>query len=324
MSDFFENPRSPGLIGFALGGVILLGFGGLSMAVFDDRLNGNNASEIKDEIRDHDFNLLAVENEIKEAKRISARHQRNKEVYLKIENNKNKTARLENQKEELKAEIESKTASINQLSEEQLAYRDQYRTHERKRAIGEEYEEIALTTGKLLKNVKIREVLPDKIRFTTETGGSSVEWKELHEDWITRFQIGEGELEEHRQKLKMARLQRGQVREVTQKNRSLELREMELNKSRNRIASTLKNRRAQISQANGKINSLLERENEYLSKESAARAKGHPSSHGNTARKARHTADKLATASRLASRQIVELEKELKSVEQQIKLLKEK
>ena len=239
MSDFFESARSSGVIGITLIIFLLIGFGALFLAVFDDRLNGENASKLKGMIHEQGAELYGLESELEWAE-AALLEQKRIEVIASDLNRKNKELEILTQKESaLTEQIDSQKKAIEQLSAEQVAYREQYRAYAREKAIGEKIEELTLASGKVLKKVEIREILPDKIRFTTEFGTKSVAWDEFSDDMRERFQVGEGELEAHQAKLAAIQARRNQLAAEGRNERGVYLREMELKKSLTRVERSL-------------------------------------------------------------------------------------
>ncbi len=321
MSDFFESVRSPGVVGVLLGLVVLLSFGGLSMAVFDDRLNGNAASALKNDVEEQELQILSLKNDIERAEEDIVTEKKNKVIAQKMHSTSLSYDEFVEKESDLMESIASKKKAIVQGEEKLLAYRERYRAYERNRAIGEQFEEVVLTTGKVLDKAKIREIFPDKIRFSTSKGGTSVSWKELPETWRDRFQIGEGELEQHKEKMSMLRKQRMQEAQVLQQKRGTEMRELELKKRVSRIANTITSKRRMIERDRASANILRSKAQQLRLRASSSQARGSVSSHSSNALKADSDAEKLKARIRISETKIVELEKERKTLETELSKL---
>lgn len=322
ISELFESARSPGVIGIVLGLVVLLSFGILSMAVFDPRLNGDNVSALKEQVRDQGLEIFSLEDEIERTKNEVLDQKRNEEVGRKLVIAEKTYKLLEDKKADLEEDIETAKKEIVRFGEEQLAYRDEYRPYERKRAIGEAFEEIELTNGKILKKATIKELQTNKVRFTTEFGSATATWEELPQSWRDRFQIGEGEIEAANLKLEEARKKRNEALVEVRKNRSLELREMELTKSLSRISKSIDAKREEMESARAKAAILRTKAADYRVMEREARQRGNTSSHRNSARKAEAAAEKLSAGIRLSEGKIDELVREKTTIEAELRQLK--
>ncbi|MBK1835275.1 hypothetical protein [Roseibacillus ishigakijimensis] len=310
MSDFMDGMRSPGAIGVILGIVVLAGFGGLSTMVFDDRFNGDAAARLKAEIQEQKIEILTLENDIEVAERRIAQQQENEGVARELAVVEKSLQPLEERQKELAKAIEEEKVRIEEIGEELLSYRDEYRIYERKRAIGEIFDEIVLTTGKKLQQAEIKEIFADKIRFTTQFGSSSATWKELPESWRDRFQIGEGELEAHREMMTQSREQRAEKMVALRKERNASLRKMELKKSLERINRDLEASRVEMEKARANVAILKSKAGSLRNRAQDARIRGSVSTHSNEADKAEASAERLSAGVRLAQNKIKELEKE--------------
>lgn len=240
MSDFFERARSTGFIGVAIIIFMLLGFGTLFLMVFDDRLNGENAAKLRDNVREQAFELYGLEDEVDWAEVKLLEQERIAVVSKELEKTHKVLDVLSRKESDLTTQIEGEKEAVERLGKEQLAYRDDYREFVRNEAIGDTFEELVLSSGKKLTNLKIREILPDKIRFTTQFGTTAATWEELPEDWHERFQVGKGELEEHKAKLEEQQKKRHELAAETQSSRGARLRELELKKSLERVKKSAK------------------------------------------------------------------------------------
>ncbi len=319
MSDFFETARSPGVVGVVLGLVVLGGFGALGMAVFDGRLNGDNATKLKDEVREQSVAIFTLEADIERVEEELVAQKRNEAVAKKLAVATKTMELLEKRAAEFPPQIEKLKSEITQINDDQLAYRDEYRLYERQRAVGESFPEIELVNGKTLKKATIKEILTDKVRFTTEFGSATAEWEELPQAWRDRFQIGEGELEQHNQVMDEMRRKRDLASAAAQAQRGTQLREMELQKSIRRITSDISSKKSDMENARGKVTILRNKAREYRNRSSEARLRGNTSSHSSSAQKAENQAEKLNVFVRLTRDKISELEREKRRLESELR-----
>lgn len=195
MSDWFESYGGPGTVGVVLGLLVLLGFGGLTVAVWDGRFNGDNATALANEIKGKELEVEGYLNEKIWLEKELVKQEQEKLLQEKTAALEKTASSVLAKKSELQKAIEAEEATAEKIRQEKVAYREDYRVHERSRAEGESYDSLVLKNGRELKGVRILKVFPDRVSFATEFGSSAIDWSELPDSWSTRFQAGEGELE---------------------------------------------------------------------------------------------------------------------------------
>lgn len=322
MSVFFESVRSGGVIGMSLLGVLLVGFGALFLAVFDDRFNGENATKLKETVRAQSFEIYELEDLISAGEANLLNQKRNEVIVEKI-GKVTKTLNLLTEKEtELTAQIESNKKSLIEISDAQLTYRDEYRKYERERAVGETFDELTLVSGKKIKNAKIREILTDKVRFSTEFGSSSVTWDKLPDSWRERFQVGEGELKVYREKVADLRAQRNLVNAAADAKHEVYLREIDMKRSLDSMKKDLQKKTQ--TRDKGKNKSAQEKAKgiSYQEKANSTSLSGNRKSYLKTAREAVAEASKIDARVRIIEGQIRDLEKSISKLEYDIEKMK--
>lgn len=195
MSDWFESYGGPGTVGVVLGLFVLLGFGGLTLAVWDGRLNGDNATALANDIKSREIEIAGYNDEKIWLQKKLVKQEKEKFAKEKLTSLEKTIDAVLAKKVELERAIETEEKIAETVREKKMAYRDEYRDYERSRAAGESYDSIVLKNGRELKGVKILKVFPDRVSFATEYGSSAIDWNDLPESWSTRFQVGGGELE---------------------------------------------------------------------------------------------------------------------------------
>ena len=339
MSDFFESARSSGVIGVGLIIFLLIGFGALFLAVFDDRLNGENASKLKGRLHDQGADIYALEGEIEWAESALVAQKQMGILHEKVERSSKVLEVLTRKETALTEEIKKEKEAIEQIGKEQLAYREEYRVVSRKRAIGETFDEITLANGKVLKKVKIREILPDKIRFTTPYGTTNVRWEEFSNDMRERFQIGEGELEAYQAKLVALRAKRFEMAAEGKSEHAVYLREMELKRRLSQLERSLRDKKGKRDKASLKVSALQTKAASYRAKygsvsnttyyseysgyystPSATKGKGYL----NAAIRTEKEASSLSSKINVANVQIQGLEEEKQKLERELNQVKAK
>ncbi len=319
MSSFSENARSPMVIGVVLGLVVLVAFGGLGMAVFDGRFNGDNASRLKDEIIEQSVEIESLENKIESIEEEIIAQKRNEEVALKLDTVVKTLEVLEEKESALEKQIDDIQKEIVHIDEEQVAYRDEYRVYERNRALGEKVASVTLQSGKELKDVTIKEIMTDRVRFTTEFGSTTATWDELPESWKERFQIGEGELVKHAAMMKEAQLKTSLAQAASSAEHGNQLRIMELKRSVDKTSKELEQKKNDVERGRARMASLKRQASELRSKHREALARDRKSSHLLSANKIEGEIDRVDRAVRATSDAIKDLQKQKGQYERELR-----
>jgi predicted RNase H-like nuclease (RuvC/YqgF family) len=110
-----------------------------------------------------------------------------------IEVEKAQRQRLEEEVEANRGQIETLRKELQETRETFENYRRDFQLQSRVRAVGEELESLAITSGRVYQGVKIRAVLRDSIVFTHSEGQARLPIKNLGEKWMKRFDVGESE-----------------------------------------------------------------------------------------------------------------------------------
>lgn len=310
-----ESYRGPGAAGVILGLIVVLGLGGLTVAVWDGRFNGDNATALRELVDTQQGEIQSLENEIANTKSDILLFTRKKAVASKLENLQKVVAATISRRDELRATVAKYQDEIATIGEEQDAYRQKYREFERARAIGETYETLVLTNGKILRNVKLRRIKPMKVSFATEYGTATATWDELPPEWKMRFQIGSGEIEAHREALQKANLERALVMEGNREKKMDELKAMDKRQRIYLLTREIKNMASNCQSAEGKIANLKTQERLYLSRAGRASSAGAARTHRNSATRVKVEIKDLKTKIRVGRKRIVEMRSELAALE---------
>lgn len=315
MADWMENYGGPASVGVILGLVVLLGFGGLTAAIWDGRLNGDDATELREEVRVQEGEIVGLEREIAYTKDENLAFKRKEAVANKLKSLKKVLAATTVRRDELKEAVAASQAEIAAIHQEQDDYREEYRAYERNRAIGEIYQTIELTNGKVLTDVKLRRMTPDKVSFATEFGSTSVTWDELPPEWKVRFQVGSGEVEAHRKALEEAKMARALIME---ENRDVNIANLKLKEKKNRISTLARKIREMESDcrvAEERIAVLETEAQKYQRRVARASTQGAAKTHRNSAEKVRTQIRAMQSRLNEARRFISEMEREKKNLE---------
>lgn len=117
----------------------------------------------------------------------------NRRIRGEIEVEKAQRQRLEEEVKENRTKIESLRKELEQSRETHETYRREFQLQSRVRAVGEEMESLAISSGRVYEGVKIRAVLRDSIVFTHRDGQARLPIKNLGEKWMKRFDVAESE-----------------------------------------------------------------------------------------------------------------------------------
>lgn len=187
--DFFSSSRGPGVVGVFLGVVVLGGFGGLGLVIFNDRSFGESELTPQEELamqagRIDDLanqldGLKEEQNQVREREKLVeqiAGMQRSLELQRGV---------VSSLEEKTIAAGEAITAEQNKLE----AYKADYRQAERASAIGEKFDELVLQDGTVYRKVEIRGFTDTKVDLLHAKGLAGVDWEELPASWRDRFQF---------------------------------------------------------------------------------------------------------------------------------------
>ena len=279
MSGVLDSYGGPTTVGIVLGLIVLLSFGGLTALVWDDRLNGTNATALVELLQEQEQEIQVLKNQKAWKEEELLKQDQRKLMTKEIASLEKMASSLVLKKEQLQKGIEEEEAHLEELKKEKLEYRDVYRVYERKRAAGEKYKSIALKNGKELKNVEITKVYPDRVSFSTEFGSSSKTWEMLPDEWGERFQVGEGELEVYNAMSERVRSERVKQIKSLAEARQKEQEAHHLNRRLKTVIREIKSLELDVENAKGSIKRHSAKIDEYRRRGQIAREKGNLTSY---------------------------------------------
>lgn len=187
-TDLMSSGRGPGVIGFLIAMLIILGFGALLTLAFDEGSQGAHIS-IEAVIRNQGKD---IENYVLQSE---AGNKRLAKAAARIEDDK-KSRRLKVQNQSLAtgvqaAETRAKAAHsvVAKQTEVFENYKDQYRAHVRGLAKGRVYDQLETQAGTVYKNVNIRDVTPVGIQIRHDDGHKRIAFEELPQEMQDHFQF---------------------------------------------------------------------------------------------------------------------------------------
>ena len=190
-----SSGRGPGMIGMVLALIVLVGFGALFVLVFDESFQGGGPSLqsiLKEQKADmeslnrritYDKDRLARSTDIRSAAAEFAEKSRENEEQ------KATIAELQQTSDTLKSEIGAKEDAFE-------AYKDEYREYVRNAAVGEKMAALISTSGRIYKDVEIREVNSVGMQIRHQNGLKRIPYEELPEIMRDRFQFDEEQKQE--------------------------------------------------------------------------------------------------------------------------------
>ena len=190
MSSFItSNEKGPLAIGFFLAVVVLVGLCIFMLAVDETliSLGGNESLRSQNRRQKEEIRSLAAQLTELEHKKIEAA--KNQEIAAKLKKiakeNESMTAELESLRGKLTAETDALDAANREFED----YKNQYRDHVRKKAVGETVARLVTLGGVTYENVIIREVTPIGIQIRHADGVKGIPYDELPQDMQDYYQF---------------------------------------------------------------------------------------------------------------------------------------
>jgi Skp family chaperone for outer membrane proteins len=186
--DLISSGRGPGVIGMFMAVVVLVGFGAISIFVFDAELQGEENSVAAQIRRQTDeIDLLTHQITLNNARAEDSANviQSNKKLEELVKKNaadEVKLANLRDAASEAKDSIFAKTREYN-------TYVSDYRNQIRRKAVGEVVPVLKLKSGESYTDVEIREVTDIGVEIRHSGGQSRLAFEKLSSEWQERFQF---------------------------------------------------------------------------------------------------------------------------------------
>lgn len=187
-SDAMSSGRGPGMVGMLMALLVLLGFGAMSLLVFDKNLQGGGKS-IESVVRENEDEIDSLKLQIEQAKEELQTIKKN------VENTKKGQA-LSAEMATIRAEAEAVTdkmskgiEEISKLDQQFQEYRNKYRAQVRNDAEGEKLAEIKTIGGTTYYDVELKEVSEIGIAIRHRDGSKRITYEELAPEWQEKFQF---------------------------------------------------------------------------------------------------------------------------------------
>lgn len=310
VDDMFSSSKGPGVIGMLLGVVVLAGFAGLGMAVFDGRFNGDNANSLENKLETQAAEILRLTNRVVAINEAIDKSRSDDKVRGEAQVAENRIKLIDETITGASSEVEELKLELETIRNGRLEYRQTYRDAVRAKAVGEKIDELEILSGKVYKSITIRSVDALGLAFTDETGPKKVDCKVLPMAMQDYYQFGEEEAEVQRVKEReieagvTARIVKISEQKKEQKMKAAERqKEEEKRKAEWRIVKL----EAGIRAAESNVQAELRKAADYRRMHREARARGNISSHTSKARQAEEAAQRWRNAIVTARGQIADL-----------------
>jgi len=187
--DMMSSARGPGVIGTVLALIVLVGFSGLFLLVFDENPKGSAGLSLAAVVKHHESEIETLHSNIsiarKNAEAIPILEKQTTDIETitrSTRTNKGTVTGLQNRMASLRADIETARNNL-------LAYKAKYRAYMRDRAKGEKIDEITTLSGKTFKQVSVREVTPIGMQIRHADGFTRIPYEDLPLAMQERFQF---------------------------------------------------------------------------------------------------------------------------------------
>lgn len=186
--DLLSSGRGPGVIGMFMAIIVLVGFGAISIFVFDAELQGEGVS-IESVIRRQTEEIETIQHQIETNETIIADSAKmvaqNARIDGLIKQNAADAAKLGELREGSSAAKDSIFAATKALN----TYIADYRNYVRRKAIGEKIPELKLKSGESYSDVEIRDVTEIGVEVRHPGGQGRIAFEKLSAEWQERFQF---------------------------------------------------------------------------------------------------------------------------------------
>ena len=186
--DLMSSGRGPGVVGLLMALLVIGGFGGIYIFVFDKEMQGGGKSieyvirEQAEEIETLQVQIAHNNAAVEDSKKGADSGKKADALTAEAAATKEKIAALEAQMSKVIAETVT-------LEKEFQDYSTSFRTQVREDAVGEKFPTLKTVSGSEYAEVEIREVTEVGISIRHQYGSKRITYEELTEEWQQRFQF---------------------------------------------------------------------------------------------------------------------------------------
>lgn len=190
LSDLMTSARGPGVIGTVLALIVLLGFGGLSILVLEDKsiMGGENKHT---QIKSKQKAIQEKQLEMEHWKKADVEYRQRKKQLGEIENKQRIVKLKQAEIDRFKLVVEEGQNKLANLGQQVADYKKQYQLSERARAVGEEYETMQTKKGDVYEQVSVRKISALGMDIRHKNGVKRIAYQNLSDDLQDRFQFTE-------------------------------------------------------------------------------------------------------------------------------------
>ena len=320
--DFISSGKGLGVVGATLGVIVLGGFGGLGLLVF------NSDEQVRDDPKDlieaNEKTMAYFKDKLKELDVEIAENKKLFDAQSGLQRLEKTKERVLQEKAELEAGVVSGGEAIEGLEKEWEDYKGQYRTNERARAVGETYPELKTLDGKTYTDLKITGVTPLALRMSSREKVGGIPFQVLPLEWQDRFQFDDGEAEKLKEKeIREREARGGEMKLFTAKTNLKKLKEAleQAQKDLREAQAGSRNYKNLARQLEGKAAGHLRAAESAMAAHERARALGNMSSHAGRAKKERGKAAQAKNDAAKAEREANRLDATMPGLKAKIDML---
>lgn len=186
--DLMSSGRGPGVVGLLMALLVIGGFGGIYVFVFDKEMQGGGSS-IEHVIREQADEIESLQVQIAHENTTLENSKKGAQAGKKADALTAEAAATKEKIGALEAQMSKIIADSVTLEKEFLDYRAGYRAQVREDAVGEKFPELKTVSGTVYEEVEIREVTEVGISIRHKDGSGRITYEELTEEWQLRFQF---------------------------------------------------------------------------------------------------------------------------------------
>lgn len=187
-SDLMSSGRGPGVVGLLMALLVIGGFGGIYVFVFDKEMQGGGKA-IEHVIQEQADEIESLQAQIEHGNTTIVNSKKGAEEAKKAAALSTEAASTKEKISSLEAQMSKVIADTITLEKEFSDYRGAFRIQVREDAVGEKFPELKTVSGAEYVDVEIREVTEVGISVRHRDGSKRISYEELNEEWQQRFQF---------------------------------------------------------------------------------------------------------------------------------------
>ncbi len=199
MSDVLLSSKGPGVIGFSIAAVVLVGFGGLWLLVFDDRFNGNAKAEVLEDIEQSDSKISKIQSAILSTENKITRINQNLKDLREAISAQDQLEQARSRALQMDTLISQEEIELESRKDDFANYKAAYRKETRANAIGKQLGTLTTQDGQTYENATIKKVDAFGMTIAYSGGRKRIASKYLSAADQDLYQFSEEEVESIKQ-----------------------------------------------------------------------------------------------------------------------------